>query len=186
MLLKRSETKKTTKPALADWWSNRLQTKCLLSLAVRCIDFSTNAAEPNGGDYVMLTVPKRASWVESSKKACAIALFPCTCCTESHLPSYSVLLNARRPLRPIATFSVIVVTRKWLSLRGTFFLPYGCLQLASCVRERGNDDHGIVASSLLVNSPELATTVRKVGVGNLRIAPNWIINAEITHNPPVS
>ena len=46
-------------------------------------------------------------YLESSEKACAIALFPCTCRTVSHLPLYSVPLNARRPLRPIATFRVV-------------------------------------------------------------------------------
>jgi hypothetical protein len=58
---------------------------------------------------VILTVPKRAFYLKSSEKACAMALLFCTCHTVSHLPLYSVLLNSRRPLRPIATFVVVVV-----------------------------------------------------------------------------
>jgi hypothetical protein len=81
-------------------------------LAERCNDGSINAAEHNGGDDVMITVPERVFYLESSEKACAMALFPCTCRTVSHLPVYPVLLNAHRPLRPIATFGIVDEVRK--------------------------------------------------------------------------
>jgi hypothetical protein len=81
--------------------------QCLLSMAERCNDGSINAAEHNGGDSVMITVPERVFYLESSEKACAMALFPCICSTVSHLPVYFVLLNAHRPLRPIATFGIV-------------------------------------------------------------------------------
>lgn len=86
--------------------------QCLLSLAERCNDGSINAAEHHGGDNVVITVPERVFYLESSEKAYAMALFPCTCRTASHLPVYSVLLNAHRPLRPIATFGIVDDVRK--------------------------------------------------------------------------
>jgi hypothetical protein len=76
-------------------------------MAERCNDGSINAAEQNGGDSVIITVPERVFDLESSEKAYAMALFPCVCNTVSHLPVYFVLLNAHRPLRPIATFGII-------------------------------------------------------------------------------
>jgi hypothetical protein len=52
--------------------------------------------------------------LESSEKACAVALLPCTCRTVFYLPLYSVLLNSRPPLRPIATFGVFVIREYFL------------------------------------------------------------------------
>lgn len=109
---------------------------------------------------MIITVPERVSYLESSETAYAMALFPCTCHTVSHLPTYSVLLNAPRPLRPVATFSIVDDIRQELSLRRTLCW-LGAFVSSSLLSERVGlmiiTSGGIVAFTPL---PRPAVTVK--------------------------